>query len=173
MIGQFVLCCDCLFRLLRLFQNALKSTQDHSVADHLTAGDRALLWLSYIHLTEFDRLPSSLYDPAEFGPARLTSRESFILPWRTAQDISTPSDILVALFKGTEWNRKGSTGAGPALGSHVLCSCSRCCRSVQRGVQVRQRKHAGLHAAAHQPPLPLQTAAEVSSLLFPGLLDWF
>ncbi|XP_017297244.1 zinc finger C3H1 domain-containing protein isoform X3 [Kryptolebias marmoratus] len=84
---------------LAILQTALKSTQDHSVAEHLTAGDRALLWLSYIHLTEFDRLPSSLYDPAESGPARLASRESFILPWRTAQDISTPPDILVALFK--------------------------------------------------------------------------
>lgn len=86
-----------------MFQTALKSTQDHSVADHLTASDRALLWLSYIHLTEFDRLPSSLYDPAESGPARLVSREPFTLPWRTAQDVSTPPDILVALFKGTSW----------------------------------------------------------------------
>ncbi|XP_013882225.1 zinc finger C3H1 domain-containing protein [Austrofundulus limnaeus] len=84
---------------LAILQTALKSTQDHSVADHLTASDRALLWLSYIHLTEFDRLPSSLYDPAESGPARLVSREPFMLPWRTAQDISTPPDILIALFK--------------------------------------------------------------------------
>ncbi|XP_041851940.1 zinc finger C3H1 domain-containing protein-like isoform X2 [Melanotaenia boesemani] len=84
---------------LALLQNALKSTQDWSIADHLTTSDRALLWLSYIHLTEFDRLPSSLYDPAESGPARLVNRESFMLPWRTAQDISTPPDILIALFQ--------------------------------------------------------------------------
>uniref|UniRef100_A0A4W6C1N7 Zinc finger C3H1-type containing n=1 Tax=Lates calcarifer TaxID=8187 RepID=A0A4W6C1N7_LATCA len=84
---------------LAILQNALKSAHDRSIADHLTAGDRALVWLSYIHLTEFDRLPSSLYDPAESGPSRLVSRGSFLLPWRTPQDISTPLDILVALFQ--------------------------------------------------------------------------
>lgn len=80
----------------------MKSANDRSIAEHLTAGDRALLWLSYIHLTEFDRLPSSLYDPAESGPSKLVSRESFLLPWRSQQDVSTPSDILIALFQGTE-----------------------------------------------------------------------
>ncbi|KAF7224923.1 zinc finger C3H1 domain-containing protein isoform X3 [Nothobranchius furzeri] len=84
---------------LALLQTALKSAEDHSVADHLTASDRALLWLSYIHLTEFDQLPSSLYDPAESGPARLVCTKPFMLPWRKAEDISTPPDILVALFK--------------------------------------------------------------------------
>nr|XP_046251308.1 zinc finger C3H1 domain-containing protein-like isoform X2 [Scatophagus argus] len=84
---------------LAILQNALKSAQDRSIAEHLTASDRALLWLSYIHLTEFDRLPSSLYDPAVSGPSRLVSRESFLLPWRTQQDVSTPPDILIALFQ--------------------------------------------------------------------------
>uniref|UniRef100_A0A1A7Y0F5 Zinc finger, C3H1-type containing n=1 Tax=Iconisemion striatum TaxID=60296 RepID=A0A1A7Y0F5_9TELE len=84
---------------LALLQMALKSAEDHSVADHLTACDRALLWLSYIHLTEFDQLPSSLYNPAESGPARLVSTKSFMLPWRKAEDLSTPPDILVALFE--------------------------------------------------------------------------
>nr|XP_020471448.1 zinc finger C3H1 domain-containing protein [Monopterus albus] len=82
-----------------ILQNALKSAHDRSIADHLTASDRALVWLSYIHLTEFDQLPSSLYDPAESGPSRLVSREPFLLPWRTPQDISTPLDILIALFQ--------------------------------------------------------------------------
>ncbi|KAM4553251.1 zinc finger C3H1 domain-containing protein [Fundulus diaphanus] len=84
---------------LAVLQMALKSARDQSVAEFLTAGDRALLWLSYIHLTEFDQLPSSLYDPAESGPGRLVCTKSFQLPWRTQQDISTPPDILVALFK--------------------------------------------------------------------------
>lgn len=82
------------------FQGALKSANDRSIADHLTSRDRALLWLSYIHLTEFDRLPSSLCDPAESGPSRLVSTESFLLPWKTPQDVSTPPDILIALFQG-------------------------------------------------------------------------
>ncbi|XP_035859357.1 zinc finger C3H1 domain-containing protein-like isoform X3 [Sander lucioperca] len=84
---------------LALLQNALKSAQERSVADHLTASDRALLWLSYIHLTEFERLPCSLHDPAESGPSRLVSRETFLLPWRTPQDVRTPPDILIALFQ--------------------------------------------------------------------------
>ncbi|XP_044211807.1 zinc finger C3H1 domain-containing protein-like isoform X3 [Thunnus albacares] len=84
---------------LAILQNALKSALERSIADHLTPSDRALIWLSYIHLTEFDRLPCSLYDPAESGPSRLLSREHFLLPWRTPQDISTPLDILIALFQ--------------------------------------------------------------------------
>lgn len=83
-------------------QNALKSAKDRSVSEHLTAGDRALLWLSYIHLTEFDQLPAVLYDPAESNPSRLVSRESFLLPWRSRQDLSTPPEILIALFQGTK-----------------------------------------------------------------------
>ncbi|XP_034390023.1 zinc finger C3H1 domain-containing protein-like isoform X2 [Cyclopterus lumpus] len=84
---------------LAILQNALKSARDRSIAEHLTAGDRALVWLSYIHLTEFDRLPAGLLDPEESGPSRLVSRESFLLPWRTPQDVSTPLHILVALFR--------------------------------------------------------------------------
>ncbi|XP_042370523.1 zinc finger C3H1 domain-containing protein-like, partial [Plectropomus leopardus] len=79
--------------------NALKSTHDRSIADHLTPGDRALLWLCYIHLTEFERLPAALLDPVESGSSRLVSRESFLLPWRTPQDVSTPPHILIALFQ--------------------------------------------------------------------------
>ncbi|CAL8358848.1 unnamed protein product [Lota lota] len=84
---------------LAILQNSLKSASERCIAAHLTASDRALLWLSYIHLTEFDCLPSSLYDPATSGPGRLVSREPFQLPWRSAQDISTPPEILVALFQ--------------------------------------------------------------------------
>ncbi|XP_075884807.1 zinc finger C3H1 domain-containing protein isoform X2 [Nelusetta ayraudi] len=84
---------------LAILQNALKSAKDRSVSEHLTAGDRSLLWLSYIHLTEFDQLPAVLYNPAESNPSRLVSRESFLLPWRSRQDLSTPPDILIALFQ--------------------------------------------------------------------------
>ncbi|TNN58702.1 Zinc finger C3H1 domain-containing protein [Liparis tanakae] len=84
---------------LAILQNALKSSHDRSVAERLTAGDRALLWLSFIHLTEFQRLPAGLLDPAESGPSRLVSRESFLLPWRTPRDVSTPPHVLVGLFR--------------------------------------------------------------------------
>ncbi|PWA22429.1 hypothetical protein CCH79_00016941, partial [Gambusia affinis] len=84
---------------LAVLQASLKSAQDHSMAEFLTASDRALLWLCYIHLTEFDQLPASLYDPADSGPGRLVCTKSFQLPWRTQDDISTPPEILIALFK--------------------------------------------------------------------------
>ncbi|CAL8296963.1 unnamed protein product [Boreogadus saida] len=84
---------------LAILQNSLKSASERCIAAHLTASDRTLLWLSYIHLTEFDCLPSCLYDPAASGPGRLVSREPFQLPWRSAQDISTPPQTLVALFQ--------------------------------------------------------------------------
>lgn len=90
-------------------QNALKSARDRSIADHLAASDRALVWLSYIHLIEFERLPSSLYDPAESGPSRLVSRESFLLPWRTPQDVRTPLKVLVAFFQGKNLNPSWSS----------------------------------------------------------------
>ncbi|XP_061780962.2 zinc finger C3H1 domain-containing protein-like [Nerophis lumbriciformis] len=84
---------------LTIFQTALKSGHDQSVADHLMASDRALAWLCYFHLKEFRRLPSSLYDPLESGPSRLVSTEHFLLPWRTAQDIITPHEDLMTLFR--------------------------------------------------------------------------
>ncbi|XP_067090888.1 zinc finger C3H1 domain-containing protein-like isoform X1 [Osmerus mordax] len=84
---------------LAFLQSALKSANGRSIADHLMVSDRALAWLSYIHLTEFDSLPASLYDPADSNPSRLVSTEPLMLPWVTQQDISTPPDILVALFQ--------------------------------------------------------------------------
>ncbi|XP_051917067.1 zinc finger C3H1 domain-containing protein-like isoform X2 [Hippocampus zosterae] len=84
---------------LAIFQDAL--TRDHphaSVAGHLEVAHRALAWLSYIHLKEFGRLPSALYDPTESGPSRLVSAESFPLPWRSAADIKMPQEQLIGLF---------------------------------------------------------------------------
>ncbi|KAJ0069894.1 hypothetical protein NL108_016060, partial [Boleophthalmus pectinirostris] len=81
---------------LSILQVSLKSD---CVVDLLTPGDRALLWLCFIHLSEFQRLPSSLYDAADSGPSRLVSRESFLLPWRGAEDICTPLDRLISMFQ--------------------------------------------------------------------------
>ncbi|KAM8861832.1 zinc finger C3H1 domain-containing protein [Synchiropus picturatus] len=83
---------------LTILLSNLKSVDERSVVHQVMAGDRALLWLSYIHLMEFSRLPADLFDPSESGPSRLVSREDFLLPWRTQQDISTPADVLLGLF---------------------------------------------------------------------------
>ncbi|XP_054633204.1 zinc finger C3H1 domain-containing protein-like isoform X2 [Dunckerocampus dactyliophorus] len=84
---------------LAIFQMALKLGHSQSVAGHLMASDHAMAWLCYIHLKEFRRLPSSLYDPLDSGPSRLVSTEHFLLPWRTVQDISMPHDDIMTLFR--------------------------------------------------------------------------
>uniref|UniRef100_A0A8C8M396 Putative zinc-finger domain-containing protein n=1 Tax=Oncorhynchus tshawytscha TaxID=74940 RepID=A0A8C8M396_ONCTS len=84
---------------LAILQNALKSVTEQCIADHLTASDRCLVWLSFIHLTEFDRLPASLYDPANSNPSRVVSTESFALPWRQPLDVRTEPDTLIAVFE--------------------------------------------------------------------------
>uniref|UniRef100_A0A4W5LJH4 Zinc finger C3H1-type containing n=1 Tax=Hucho hucho TaxID=62062 RepID=A0A4W5LJH4_9TELE len=84
---------------LAILQNALKSVTEQCIADHLTASDRCLVWLSFIHLTEFDCLPASLYDPADSNPSRVVSTESFALPWRKPLDVRTEPDTLIAVFE--------------------------------------------------------------------------
>ncbi|KAK6319895.1 hypothetical protein J4Q44_G00090020 [Coregonus suidteri] len=84
---------------LAILQNALKSVTEQCIADHLTVSDRCLVWLSFIHLTEFDRLPASLYDPANSNPSRVVSTEAFALPWRMPLDVRTEPDTLIAVFE--------------------------------------------------------------------------
>uniref|UniRef100_A0A8C8D6E1 Putative zinc-finger domain-containing protein n=1 Tax=Oncorhynchus tshawytscha TaxID=74940 RepID=A0A8C8D6E1_ONCTS len=84
---------------LAILQNALKSVTERCIADYLTISDRCLVWLSFIHLTEFDRLPASLYDPANSNPSRVVSIEAFALPWRTPLDVRTEPDTLIAVFE--------------------------------------------------------------------------
>uniref|UniRef100_W5NHC0 Zinc finger C3H1-type containing n=1 Tax=Lepisosteus oculatus TaxID=7918 RepID=W5NHC0_LEPOC len=85
---------------LALLQNALKSTSDEkSIAEHLTRSDRCLAWLAYIHLAEFNSLPSSLYDPANSNLSRIVSREFFFIPWQSPKDVKTDPDMLLALFE--------------------------------------------------------------------------
>uniref|UniRef100_A0A8C2JR20 Zinc finger C3H1-type containing n=1 Tax=Cyprinus carpio TaxID=7962 RepID=A0A8C2JR20_CYPCA len=84
---------------LSILKSALHSGSEPSVADHLTVADRCLMWLSYIHLTEFRRLPACLYDPANSNPSRITCTDPFLIPWRTAQDLRTPADDIISLFR--------------------------------------------------------------------------
>jgi hypothetical protein len=61
--------------------------------------DRCLVWLSFIHLTEFDRLPDSLYDPANSNPSRPVGTEAFTLPGRMPLNVCTEPDILMDVFE--------------------------------------------------------------------------
>ncbi|KAJ8002748.1 hypothetical protein DPEC_G00162170 [Dallia pectoralis] len=83
---------------LVVLQDALKSVSGRCIADHLTVSDRCLAWLSLIHLMEFDRLPASLYDPANSNPSRVVSTKAFVLPWRSPLDVRTDADALIAVF---------------------------------------------------------------------------
>ncbi|XP_015261207.1 PREDICTED: zinc finger C3H1 domain-containing protein isoform X2 [Gekko japonicus] len=82
-----------------LFQNALKSENDKVVVQHLTISDRCLAWLSYIHLIEFGDLPLKFYDPANSNPSKIMKRESFLIPWKKAEDVKTNPDTLLAVFE--------------------------------------------------------------------------
>ncbi|XP_056307430.1 zinc finger C3H1 domain-containing protein [Danio aesculapii] len=78
--------------------HTLKIALNSSAASRLTLPHRALLWLSFIHLLELQRLPSSLFDPADSNPSRTVSTEPFLIPWRPAQDTHTPAEQLIQLF---------------------------------------------------------------------------
>lgn len=81
-------------------QNALKSPNEKIISEHLTASDRCLAWLAYIHLIEFGVLPVKFYDPANVSPSRIVHKEPFLIPWQTVQDVKTDPDTLLAMFEG-------------------------------------------------------------------------
>ncbi|XP_011372649.1 zinc finger C3H1 domain-containing protein isoform X2 [Pteropus vampyrus] len=84
---------------LAILQNALKSANDGIVAEYLKTSDRCLAWLAYVHLIEFNSLPSKFYDPSNANPSRIVNTEPFIMPWQTVQDVKTNPDMLLAVFE--------------------------------------------------------------------------
>lgn len=78
----------------------MKSANDGTVAECLKASDRCLAWLAYIHLTEFNVLPSKFYDPSNANPSRIVNTEPFVMPWQAFQDLKTNPDMLLAVFEG-------------------------------------------------------------------------
>ncbi|XP_044612343.2 zinc finger C3H1 domain-containing protein isoform X1 [Equus asinus] len=84
---------------LAILQNALKSAHDGIVAEYLKTSDRCLAWLAYIHLIEFNVLPSKFYDPSNANPSRIVNTEPFVMPWQAVQDVKTNPDMLLAVFE--------------------------------------------------------------------------
>ncbi|XP_051886701.1 zinc finger C3H1 domain-containing protein-like isoform X2 [Pristis pectinata] len=85
---------------LAIFQNALKTSDGNkSVAEYLNADECCLAWLAYIHLIEFNSLPSKFFDPAVANPSKLVTKEPFLIPWQSSKDIKTHPDTLLALFE--------------------------------------------------------------------------
>ena len=73
---------------------------DGRVAEYLKTSDRCLAWLAYIHLIEFNILPSKFYDPSNANPSRIVNIEPFVMPWQAVQDVKTNPDMLFAVFEG-------------------------------------------------------------------------
>jgi hypothetical protein len=73
---------------------------DEIVAEYLKTNDRCLAWLAYIHLIEFNILPSKFYDPSNANPSRIVNTEPFVMPWQAVQDVKTNPDLLIAVFEG-------------------------------------------------------------------------
>lgn len=84
---------------LAILQNALKLANDGIVAEYLKTSDRCLAWLAYIHLIEFNILPSKFYDPSNANPSRIVNIEPFVMPWQAVQDVKTNPDMLLAVFE--------------------------------------------------------------------------
>ncbi|XP_029420110.1 zinc finger C3H1 domain-containing protein isoform X2 [Nannospalax galili] len=84
---------------LAILQNALKLANDEIVAEYLRTNDRCLAWLAYIHLIEFNILPSKFYDPSNANPSRIVNTEPFVMPWQAVQDVKTNPDLLLAVFE--------------------------------------------------------------------------
>ncbi|XP_032894069.1 zinc finger C3H1 domain-containing protein isoform X2 [Amblyraja radiata] len=85
---------------LAIFQNALKTSDGNkSMAEHLNGNECCLAWLAYIHLIEFNSLPSKFFDPAIANSSELVTKEPFLIPWQTSKDIKTHPDTLLALFE--------------------------------------------------------------------------
>ncbi|XP_070577980.1 zinc finger C3H1 domain-containing protein-like [Ptychodera flava] len=87
---------------LNVFSTSLmdksKPSGDSSCLGHLLApNDRCLAWLSFIYLTQFHTLPPSLYDPMNSNPAKIVSKEPFILPWTEDSDLKP--EVLLGHFQ--------------------------------------------------------------------------
>lgn len=78
----------------------MKLANDGRVAEYLKTSDRCLAWLAYIHLIEFNILPSKFYDPSNANPSRIVNIEPFVMPWQAVQDVKTNPDMLFAVFEG-------------------------------------------------------------------------
>lgn len=85
---------DCLKVALGRFQIALDCVEGPrdtrsiiaSLAENTNCEDLCLLWLSYIHLLQFSRLPREFYDPSCTAPARIVHKDNVVFSWMGARD---------------------------------------------------------------------------------------
>ena len=78
--------------------NELSQVSLPVLLDDLTIGDQVTLWLSYISIAAFERLPSKLFDPADNGPSKIVSKTVGIFQWDSKMHL--PEDDIRSFFEG-------------------------------------------------------------------------
>ena len=66
--------------------------------DDLTIGDQVTLWLSYISIAAFERLPSKLFDTADNGLSKIVCKTVEIFQWDSKMHL--PEDDIRSFFEG-------------------------------------------------------------------------
>uniref|UniRef100_A0A8C4ND19 Putative zinc-finger domain-containing protein n=1 Tax=Eptatretus burgeri TaxID=7764 RepID=A0A8C4ND19_EPTBU len=136
---QLHMCSGRLQAALAIFQEALKagSKRHNYVAMWLSRHDRALAWLSYLHIVEFNRLPEGIEDPMAPFPGHLVCSQLPLIPWNNVVDLYTAPDTLLALLnealtscQDAESGSGGEEGEDPFVAiyrnmARLLLLCSR------------------------------------------------
>lgn len=66
----------------------------------LLPSDLCLLWIAYIHVFEFHRVPLQWYEASCGKPSRMVAKELFIFPWQPSKGSRASDEKLLSLFHG-------------------------------------------------------------------------
>ena len=94
-------------KALEVFQAALarsKSSkgnlQVRDLTTELVPSDHCLLWIAYIHVFEFHRVPSQWYEALCGKSSRMVAKEPFVFPWQPSKGSRASYEKLLNLFHG-------------------------------------------------------------------------
>lgn len=94
-------------KALEVFQAALAllkvpkgNVQVRDLTFQLLPSDHCLLWIAYIHVFEFHRVPSQWYKASCGEPSRMVTKEPFVFPWQPSQGSRASYEKLLSLFHG-------------------------------------------------------------------------
>lgn len=84
-------------------KNLKSSTNENEIPKllgKLSPSDLTLVWLGYIHVFEFHRLPSVWFDQRNGHPSRMVAKDAMVFPWQPGSGTRASSEKLLALFHG-------------------------------------------------------------------------
>ena len=90
----------CLQAALGRLKGTSSNTRIPDLTSHLVPNDHCLLWIAYIHVFEFHRVPLQWYEPSCGKPSRMVSKEHFVFPWQPSKGSRAPYEKLLTLFHG-------------------------------------------------------------------------